>query len=55
MKKEVIIILNHINGVYVMLVKNIIKEHNEFFLLNKTLDIDFRIQQLNKLKIIKSL
>lgn len=49
-KKEVIIILNHTNGVNVMFVENIIKEHNEFFLSNKTLDIDFRIQQLNKLK-----
>ena len=34
-----------------MLVENIIKELNEFFLSNKTLDIDFRIQQLEKLKI----
>lgn len=34
-----------------MLVENIIKEHKDFFLSNKTLDIDFRIEQLKKLKI----
>ena len=43
--------LNHINGVDVMLVENIIKEHKDFFLSNKTLDINFRIEQLKKLKI----
>ena len=34
-----------------MLVENIIKEHKDFFLSNKTLDINFRIEQLKKLKI----